>query len=66
MTLEAKIAYINAQTAAMLAELEGMKALNVERTRNDFALAYGEKEFMDLPARFGLTHNQVIEYLRDP
>jgi len=65
MKLEAKIAFVNSQTAAMLAELEGMKAMNIERMRNDYALAYGEQAFVDLPVRFGLSHNQVIDYLRD-
>jgi hypothetical protein len=66
MTLAARIAYINSQTAAMLAELEGMKAANMERQRNDCANAYGEWEFGNLANRFGLTHNQVIDYLREP
>ena len=66
MTLEARIAYINSQTAAMQAEVEGMKAMNTERDRNGLALAYGEDAFMNVAARYGLTHNQVISYLRDP
>ena len=63
MEREERIAYINSQTAAMLAELEGMKIANAERANQNYAPAYDEKAFMDLPVRFGLSHNQVVSYL---
>jgi hypothetical protein len=65
MEREERIAYIHSQTAAMLAELEGMKIANAERANQSHAPAYDERAFMDLPTNFGLTHNQVISFLME-
>jgi hypothetical protein len=62
MTPEQKAAYVQAQTAAMLCELESMKVANRERERRGEAYAYGEGEFFDLPAKYGVTHNQVVSF----
>jgi hypothetical protein len=48
----------------MLAEMESMKVANAERERQNRAPAYGERDFLNLPAQYALTHNQVIDYLR--
>jgi hypothetical protein len=64
MMQEARIAFIQSQTAAMLAEMESMKVANAERERQNRAPAYGERDFLNLPAQYALTHNQVIDYLR--
>lgn len=55
--------YINAMTITAMAEIQGMMAENEERKRQGLALAYGEKEFNDVPIKWGLTHNAVLEYL---
>ncbi len=65
MDKAARVAYIVSQSAAMLAELEGMKAENRSREGHGQAHAYGEDAFFDLPVRYGLAHNQVVAYLRD-
>ena len=59
-----KAAFIMAQTACMMAELEAMKAANRQRQRNDFSDAYGEDEFNALPDRFGLGHNAVVSFFQ--
>jgi hypothetical protein len=64
-TIEQRVAFVNAQTAAMLAELEGMKAENALRERRGEAQAYTEADFMNLPDRYQLDHNTVIAFLRD-
>jgi hypothetical protein len=65
MTAEQKVAYVNAQTAAMLAELEGMKVTNLERQMADQAMAYGEDKFRELPDQYGLRHNQILKLFYD-
>lgn len=62
MTPDQKTAYVQAMTAAMLAELESMRVANLEREREGKAYAYDEKAFADLPVRFGLTHNAIISF----
>lgn len=61
MTSAQAAAYVSAQSAAMLAELEGMKAANREREARGEAMAYGEDAFMALAGRFGVNHNAVID-----
>lgn len=65
MDHQARIAFIQTQTACCLAEMEAMKAANAARQQNGLSLAYGEDAFMALPAQYGIHHNQVIEYLRE-
>lgn len=64
MDQAARVAFIQAQTVCALAEIEGMKAENWERHLNGLALAYGVEDFLKVPERYGISHNQVIEYLR--
>mgnify|MGYP001567463962 FL=1 len=59
MILQARIAFIQAQTAAMLAELEGMKVMNAERERQGMAFAYDEEAFLSLPLKYGLYHKAL-------
>lgn len=59
-----KAAFIMAQTACMLAEMEAMKAANRTRQRNDFSDAYGEDEFLALADKFGIGHNAVLTLFR--
>lgn len=66
MTPEQKAAFINAQAALMQAEMQGMIAENIERQRNDYALAYGPEQWAEFSARWEATlgHNQVIQFFR--
>ncbi len=65
MTREEKVAYINSQIACMLAEMEGMKAANAHCAVFNETPVHSEQDFLDLPVRYGVTHNQVLGYLRD-
>lgn len=63
MPIEARVAYINAQTACMLARLEAMKAENRMCEIAGRSPAYGETAFDHLPIEYGIHHNAVIGYL---
>ena len=63
-TIEARVAFVNSQAAAMLAELEGMKAENVYRERRGESQAYAEQAFFDLIDKYQLGHNSVLNILR--
>jgi hypothetical protein len=58
-TPEQKAAYINARTACMLAEMNGMIAENNQHPENQ---PYGEKQFNDLELRYHLDENSLTEY----
>jgi len=62
MTDIQKAAFIMAQTASMLAELEAMKAENRQREMQGFSDAYGEAQFLALPDRYGIGHNAVVSF----
>ena len=62
MTHEEKAAYVHAQAVAATAEIEGMKAMNTERERNGYALAYDEAAFFAIVDKFGLGHNTLMEF----
>ena len=61
-TAEKRIAFIQSQTACALADIEGMKAENAQFPENQ---QYGKDDFFAIPDRYGISHNAVIEYLRD-
>lgn len=67
MNLEAKIAFVHAQTICALAKIEGMKAANLEFVRAELEgpLPYGELDFQDVSGEFQIAWNSVLEYLRD-
>ena len=62
MTHEEKAAYVHAQAVAATAEIEGMKAMNTERERNGYALAYNEAAFFAIPDKYGLHHNDLMRF----
>jgi hypothetical protein len=64
MTAEQAIAFVQAQTACMLVEMEAMKAANRERDTQGKALAYGEDAFMALIDKWGVHHNGALTLLR--
>jgi hypothetical protein len=58
------IAYIQAQTICALAEIEGMKAANAHRLSLGMTIAYDENAFFDVPNKYGIHHNAVLELLQ--
>ena len=65
MTPEQKAAYIFAQSVAAMAEIEGMKATNLERERHGDALAYDKMSFNNIPDEYGISHNAILMLFRD-
>jgi hypothetical protein len=59
MTKEQAAAFVQAQTVCALAEIEAMKAENRHRATQGYSDAYGEEEFLAVPARHQITRNQV-------
>lgn len=57
-------AYVMSQSVCAFAEIEAMKAANVERAGMGEAQAYGEKAFEDVPIRLGLGCNDVLSLLQ--
>ena len=57
-------AFLCSQTACMLAELAAMEAANAERAMHGFALAYAEADFIALPDKYGIGHNDAMKLLR--
>ena len=64
MTAEQKAAYIMAQAACVNAQIAAMQAENVFRMLAGSEQAHKPEAFERLPAQFGITHNQVIEFFR--
>ena len=65
MDLAARVAFVHAQSVAALARIEGMKAENQQRLSLGFSIAYDADAFFAVETEFLISHNQVIEYLRD-
>jgi hypothetical protein len=65
MTPEQRVAYVAAQTAAALIEMEAMKAANKEREMHGYALAWDEGAFMSLISKYGLDGNTIIKLFQD-
>lgn len=64
MNLEARVAFIHSQIICALAEIEGMKADNLQKQiRGEYPI-YGKEDFENVTLRYGIHHNGVIEYLR--
>ncbi|MCB1466598.1 MAG: hypothetical protein KDK08_05500 [Rhizobiaceae bacterium] len=61
----ARVTFIQAQVACMMAELEAMKAENRVREIQGLSPTYGEQQFLALQEKYLVSHNAVIEYLRD-
>lgn len=66
-TSETKAAFINAQTAIMLAEMEVMKAEDRERENQGCTEANGPEQWQAFVERWQpvLGYNSVVEYFRD-
>ena len=63
MTPEQRIAYINANTANMLVEMNAMIAENQERFNNGQAVAWSYNAFMDLQSKYMLEENTLTKTL---
>jgi len=63
-TITQRVAYINTQVACMLAELEGMKAVNHIREMKGESLAFDDRDFMRLQDKYQFATNDVIQYLQ--
>ena len=58
-----KAAYIISQSACAMIEALGMQADNMERARQGMSMAYEMHDFTEVFERYGITHNQVLQYL---
>ncbi len=67
MTQEQKTAFINAQTALFLAEIESMKAENQFRIQQGLTVAYTEREFNSIIQKYEpiIGCNAVTEFFRE-
>lgn len=64
-TAEKRVAYINAQVACAMIELEAMKQANRDREAKGLSPAYDDAAFMQLQVSYGIHHNEVVSYLRE-
>lgn len=60
MTPEQKAAYVIAQAACAVIELQSMIAANNERSQSGLAQAYDEGAFAALENRYTIGHNAVL------
>jgi hypothetical protein len=60
MTPEQAAAFVQAQTACALAEIEAMKSENRQRELNDYTHAHDDAAFRAVPDQFGIGHNSVL------
>lgn len=61
----ARVAFINAQIACLNAEVAGMVAENQQRAIVGHSPAYTHADFIAAMNGYYVSHNAVIEYLRD-
>lgn len=66
MRIEERPAYIFSQSICALAEIEAMKALNTYRESRGETIAYDEEAFLDVPDKYGISHNAVLDLLNQP
>lgn len=66
MTDDLKAAFINAQTAMMNAEIQGMLAENQHRLDCGNSIAYGADAFMEVQSRFDpvLGYNALVAFIK--
>ena len=65
MTDEQKAAFIQSQVACATIEAMGMVAENTDRQSRGFSIAYDEVAFDNLTRKYIISHNAVIEFMRD-
>ena len=64
MNEEQRIVFIQSQIVCANAKIEGMKAENEVNLNMGLPPDFVQADFENVPVEFGLTHNQVIEFLR--
>lgn len=64
-TAEKRAAFINAQSACAIAEIQGMVAENQKRLALGYSIAYDMDAFMAVQDKYMIGHNAVIAYLGD-
>lgn len=57
-------AYVFSQSVCVMAEIQGMIALNQYRLGRGETIAYDEKAFDEVALKYGIHHNAVVETLR--
>ena len=62
MTPEQKAAYVQSQAACALIEAMGMQALNMQRERQGYSMAYDDEAFFALIEKYGIHLNAVHAY----
>ena len=60
MTPEQQAAYVYAQSVSALAEIEGMKAENMQREVLGYSMAYDADTFFAVIDKYGISHNAVL------
>lgn len=55
-----RAAFLQAQAACALIEMEAMKAANKEREQQGYSLAYDEAAFMAVIDKYGIHHNAAL------
>ena len=63
MDREQRLAYINAMIVSANIEALGMAAANGHCLMFNEELPYKRQDFLDLITKYGIHHNQVIDYL---
>ncbi len=63
MDREQRIAFVNTQIVCANCELAAMHVANMESHKAGGAMVYHEKDFLELPNRYMIGHNAVIDYL---
>lgn len=65
MTPDQAAAYVFAQAACALAEIEAMKAANIERETRGHSPAFGEDAFLGICDRYCINHNAVLQLYQE-
>ena len=63
MTDEQKAAWIMSQSVCALADIMGMHAENMARDARDEMMAYEDEAFFEVPKKYGIHHQQVIDFI---
>ena len=64
MTPEQQAAYVQSQVVCALAEILGAMSENMQRAACGQSMAYDDAAFSEIPDRYGISHNAVLELFR--
>lgn len=65
MNMNQSAAYAFSMAVCALAEIEGMKAENMQREALGQSMAYGEESFTSVIDKYGIHHNGVITTINE-